>query len=156
MPKDTQSRKWQITINNPVEKGYKHERIKEELIKFKSLVYWCIADEIGENHTYHTHVFIALNSAARFSTIKSRFEGAHYEMANGTCQQNRNYVFKEGKWEKDKKKETNLPETHEEFGELPIERQGARNDLADLQDMIRQGYSNYDIISERLQFRCLK
>jgi hypothetical protein len=45
------------------------------------------------------------------------------------------------------KKETNLAETHEEFGEMPIERQDARNDLADLQDMIRQGYSNYEIIS---------
>ena len=33
-----------------------------------------------------------------------------------------------------------------------IERQGAKNDLADLQDMIRQGYSNYDIISERPNF----
>ena len=68
-------------------------------------------------------------------------------MANGTYQQNRDYVFKEGKWEKDKKKETNLAETHEEYGEMPVERKGARNDLVDLQDMIRQGYSNYEIIS---------
>ena len=73
-------------------------------------------------------------------------------MANGTCQQNRDYVFKEGKWEKNKKKETNLHETHEEYGEMPVERQGARNDLVHLQDMIRQGYSNYEIISERPNF----
>lgn len=48
MGKDSQSRKWQLTINNPVEKGYTHEVIKSILIDMKSLVYWCMADEIGE------------------------------------------------------------------------------------------------------------
>ena len=57
MEKDTQSRKWQITINNPLEKGFTHDRIKEILSSLK-LVYWCMADEIGENGTYHTHIYI--------------------------------------------------------------------------------------------------
>jgi hypothetical protein len=146
--KDSKSRKWQITINNPVEKGYTHERIREELSKFKSIEYWVMSDEVGEEGTYHTHVFAAFNSCVRFSTVKSRFSGAHYEMANGTSQQNKDYVFKEGKWEKDKKKETNLIETHEEYGSMPIERQGARNDLEDLYAMIKEGMSNYDIIEQ--------
>ena len=46
--------------------------------------------------------------------------------AHGTSQQNRDYICKEGKWSKDKKKETNLQETFEEDGEMPIERKGAR------------------------------
>ncbi len=146
MDKDTQSRKWQITINNPIDKGYTHEKIKELLNEFKSLIYWCMSDEIGENLTYHTHIYLACSSAVRFSTIKNKFDGAHFEMANGTSQQNKDYVFKEGKWAKDKKKDTNLVNTHEEYGEVPIERQGARNDLHDLYDMIKQGMSNYDII----------
>jgi hypothetical protein len=146
--KDSKSRKWQITINNPVEKGFTHERIREELCKFKSLEYWVMSDEVGEEGTYHTHLFVAFNSCVRFSTVKSRFEGAHYEMANGTSQQNKDYVYKEGKWEKDKKKETNLIETHEEYGTMPIERQGARNDLEDLYAMIKEGMSNYDIIEQ--------
>ncbi len=146
MDKDTRSRKWQITINNPVEKGFTHERIKELLEEFTSLVYWCMSDEIGENGTYHTHIYMALSNASRFSTIQSKFEGGHFEMANGTSQQNKDYVFKEGKWAKDKKKDTNLVNTHEEYGEVPIERQGARNDLHDLYDMIKQGMSNYEII----------
>lgn len=146
--KDTRSRKWQITINNPKEKGFDHERIKEQLGTFKSCVYWCLSDEIGENGTYHTHIFMACSDAVRFSTIKKKFERAHFEMAKGTSKENRDYIFKEGKWEKDKKKETNLPETHEEFGDMPVERQGQRNDLIDLYDMIKQGLSNFDIIEE--------
>lgn len=146
--KDTRSRKWQITINNPKEKGFDHERIKEQLGTFKSCVYWCLSDEIGENGTYHTHVFMACSDAVRFSTIKKKFERAHFEMAKGTSKENRDYIFKEGKWDKDKKKETNLPETHEEFGDMPVERQGQRNDLIDLYDMIKQGLSNFDIIEE--------
>jgi hypothetical protein len=146
--KDSQSRKWQLTINNPVEKGYTHDEIKDELKKFSNMLYWCISDEVGENGTYHTHVYFALSSATRFSTVKSRFDGAHFEMAKGTSQQNRDYVFKEGKWEKDKKHETNLFNTHEEFGECPVERQGQRNDLHDLYDMIKSGMSNYDIIEQ--------
>ena len=146
--KDSQSRKWQVTINNPVEKGYSHEHIKELLSEFKSLSYWCMSDEVGENGTYHTHIYMALSNATRFSTVKNRFQGAHFEMANGTHKQNRDYVFKEGKWEKDKKKETNLADTHEEFGEMPVERQGQRNDLIDLYDMIKSGMSNYEIIED--------
>jgi hypothetical protein len=50
--------------------------------------------------------------------------------------------FKEGRWVKDKKKGTKFVNTHEEFGEMPIERQGARNGIHDLYDMIKQGMSN--------------
>lgn len=146
MDKDTQSRKWQITINNPVEKGFTHERIREELEGIKSCIYWCMSDEIGDEGTYHTHIYIACSSAVRFSTIKKKFDGGHFEMANGTSQQNKDYVFKTGKWLKDKKADTNLKETHEEYGDCPVERQGKRNDLEDLYDMIKQGMTNYQII----------
>lgn len=149
---DTKSRKWLVTINNPLEKGYTHDRIKEELSKFTSMAFWCMSDEIGENGTFHTHIYIALNNATRFSTLKTRFEGAHFDLANGTSQQNKDYVFKEGKWEKDKKKDTNLKETHEEYGECPVERQGHRTDLEDLYDMIKQGMSNFEIIESSPQY----
>lgn len=146
MAKNPQARKWLITINNPIEKGYSHDRIKEIFLKFSAMRYWCMADEIGEDHTYHTHIYICLSSASKFSTIKNRFDGGHFDIVKGTSQQNRDYIFKEGKWEKDKKKETHLAETREEFGECPVERPGQRNDLHDLYDMIKDGMSNYDII----------
>ncbi len=147
--KDTQSRKWQITINNPLEKGYTHDRLKEILSEMKSLVYWCMADETGnQDGTYHTHIYLHGRGALRFSTIRKRFEGGHFEMARGTALQNMQYVSKTGKWEGDKKADTRVENTFEEWGEMPVERQGARNDLADLYCMIKEGLSDYDILEQ--------
>jgi hypothetical protein len=150
--KDTQSRKWQITINNPEKHGYSREFVKEILAKFKSLEYWCMADEVGEEGTPHTHLYMAFSSAARFSTIKKKFPKTHIEMARGTTKENREYIFKEGKWEKDRKRDGHKIETREEFGEMPIERPGARNDLADLLDMVKEGMTTHDIIEENPKF----
>lgn len=149
MSKDSQSRKWQVTFNNPVEHGYAHEEIKKRLNLLSSVLYWCMCDEIGEQKTYHTHLFIAFASAVRFSTMSKKFEGVHLEPANGTSQQNRDYVRKEGKWADDEKKETNLPETFEEFGEMPQERQGQRTDITALYDMVKDGLSTYEILENR-------
>lgn len=148
MERDSKSRKWQVTINNPVEKGFTHEKIKQIFKDFKNLTYWVMSDEIGETGTYHTHFFIYCSSAVRFSTMLKRFPGAHFEMARGTCLDNLDYIYKQGKWAKEKKAETNLLDTHEESGGVPIERQGARNDIADLYDMIKDGMSNYDIMED--------
>lgn len=141
---DKQSRKWQMTINNPIEKGLTHEKIKEKIKTIKSVVYFCMADEAGQ--TPHTHVYLACSSAVRFSTLKKQFPAAHLEMARGTSDENRAYVAKSGKWENDKKHGTSIPGTFEESGEMPVERQGARNDLADLYDMVKEGMSNFEII----------
>lgn len=146
MEKDSRSRKWLITINNPAEKGFTHERIKEKLREFDSVLYWCMSDEVGDEGTYHTHIFIAAENAIRFSTIKNRFSGGHFDMAKGTSAQNRDYVFKEGRWAKDKKEGTNIRESHEEYGEMPIERQGQRNDIHDLYAMIKEGMSDFDLL----------
>lgn len=146
MKQDSRSRKWQITINNPIEKGYTHDKIRENLQKLKSVIYWCMSDEVSESDTYHTHIYVVANNAIRFSTMKNHFEGSHFEIARGTNIENRDYIFKLGKWIKDKKKETNLADTHESWGDIPIERQGARNDLADLYDMIKEGLDNYEIL----------
>lgn len=150
---NTKSRKWQLTINNPDENGFTHESIKEKLILLSSVIYYCMADEKGlEEKTPHTHVFLAASSPVRFSTIKKHFPEAHIEMVRGTCQENRDYIFKEGKWLEDTKNETNNPDSHEEWGEMPVERQGARNDYAILYDMIKSGMSNYEIMETTPQY----
>ncbi|MCI9114275.1 MAG: replication protein, partial [Oscillibacter sp.] len=52
--KDTASRKWQLTFNNPEEHGWTHDKIREVLRSFKTMAYWCMADEIGaEEKTPH-------------------------------------------------------------------------------------------------------
>ena len=146
------SRKWQITINNPQTKGYTHDRIKLLLNSLKSIVYYCMSDEIAKSH--HTHIYALFSSPVRFSTIKTRFPEAHIEKAYGTSTENRDYIFKEGRWVNDKKKETNLNDTHEEWGEIPLERQGARNDYAELYEMLQEGMSNYEILEEKPDFIC--
>lgn len=149
---DTQSRKWQITINNPIEKGFSHDKIKEVLQEFKTLIYWCMSDEIGENGTFHTHIYLHSKNAIRFSVMHNRFEGGHFEMARGTSLQNRDYVFKQGKWANTDKEDTNIKDSHEESGECPVERQGARNDISDLYDMIKDGLTNYEILEQAPQY----
>lgn len=49
MENDVRSRKWLVTINNPVEKGFNHNAIKAQLQLFKNCAYWCMSDEIGKD-----------------------------------------------------------------------------------------------------------
>ena len=148
---DKQSRKWQLTINNPQDKGLDHDAIKKTLEQFKSCVYWCLADEIGlDTHTHHTHLFFCLKSPAKFYTVKKRFPEAHIEAAKGTIQENRAYVQKSGKWADDPKADTSVPGTFEESGEPPEEPgQGARTDIAELYRLIaEEGMSNAEVMEQ--------
>lgn len=142
--KDPQGRKWILTINNPEEKGLNHQKIKEKITQYPSLTYYCMADEKGTS--YHIHVFFALEHPTRFSSIKRRFPEAHIDRAEGTATECRAYIQKAGKWANSDKAETSIPNTFEEWGEVPAERQGERADLAILYQMIKDGYSNYEIM----------
>ncbi|MDL2288163.1 replication protein [Oscillospiraceae bacterium OttesenSCG-928-F05] len=148
MEKDTQSRKWLLTFNNPLDKELDHTVIKGVLSEMKPVIYWVMSDEVGEEKTPHTHVFFACSSPVRFSTVKRCFPTAHIDNARGSCEENRAYVLKIGKWEIDAKGETKVDGTGEEWGTMPIERQGQRNDLAELYNMIESGMSNFQIISQ--------
>jgi hypothetical protein len=144
--KDTQSRKWMLTINNPITYGLTHDKLKDIFVFFTSLIYWCMSDEVGECGTYHTHVYLCFSSAVRFSTLKEKFgKEPHLQMCKGKSAHVRDYVYKEGKWLTDKKAETNLKETHEESGDVPAETQGKRNDMVKLYEMIKDGLDNYQI-----------
>lgn len=55
--KDTTCRKWMITINNPLDKGFSHDKIKEVLISIRGLDYWAMCDEIGNEKTYFTYAY---------------------------------------------------------------------------------------------------
>ena len=53
MPRETSSRKYLLTINNPIEHGYTHEKIKEIVNAFSGCIYWCVSDEVGSEGTPH-------------------------------------------------------------------------------------------------------
>ena len=97
MGNNSQSRKWSLVINNPLEAGLDHTAISEKLHLF-SPDYYCMADEIATTGTYHTHVFFYAPSPSRFSTVKKRFPIAHIEKAYGSVQENRSYLRKDGRW----------------------------------------------------------
>ena len=146
---DKQSRKYQLTINNPADKGLDHEAIKQILAQFKSCTYWAMADEVGlDTATPHTHIFMVLKSPAKFSTVKNRFPEAHIEAAKGTSEENRAYIQKSGKWASDPKSGTTIPGTFEESGSLPEEPgQGYRSDIAEIYRQIEDGMSNAKIMA---------
>lgn len=134
-----QSRKWQLTINNPAEKGITHDVLRESLAKFTGMVYWCMCDETGSEGTYHTHVYFVLRTPTVHTVVENRFPSIHRENVKGTSQQNRDYVLKDGeKYGKQPDGSYNYTDgsgkthtgvnhtvTFEEWGEMPIERQGA-------------------------------
>lgn len=146
--KDTASRKWQLTFNNPEEHGWTHEKIRETLRTFKTMCYWCMADEIGANEqTPHTHLFINLSpSNCRFSTLKSKFPGAHIEKALGTSRENREYILKDGKWKDTEKGTTTIPGSFEEFGECPEEHQGKSKEADKILELLKDGANNLEVI----------
>ena len=150
--KDTQSRRYLLTLNDPIPKGFTHDVITSTLMSFKGIRYYCLADEQGT--TYHTHIYAVFHSPVRFSTIRNKFNNqVHIDQVYGSSSDCRAYVAKEGdKWEGTDKQETRIDGTFEEWGELPQEHQGARNDLSFLYEMVKEGYSNFEIIEENPDF----
>ncbi|MCC8100286.1 MAG: viral replication protein [Clostridiales bacterium] len=151
MANNSQSRKWALTINNPILFGFSHEKIVE-ILKMFILQYFCLADEIATTGTYHTHIFMLSESPIRFSTIKNRFEIAHIEKAYGTAQENRLYILKEGKWANTDKAETIVPGTFEEYGVLPSPREEKAPAMAQLVKDIQDGRDNVEIITDNPKF----
>ncbi len=146
MARSLASRKYLLTMNNPVEHGYTHAHIRELLEGFAGISYWCMCDEIGKEGTPHTHVFLASRNPIMLSTLHLRFYGAHIDFVSGTHQENRDYVRKEGKWLNDEKRDTNLPETFEEYGEMPLNRTKGKSDSEEIYRMIKAGCGNIEIL----------
>lgn len=148
MPREKASRKYQLTINNPSEHNLTHDVIKTTISSFPGCIYWCLCDEVGQEGTPHTHLYVVFENAVMFSTIQKRFYGAHIEPAKGSNQENRDYVHKEGKWADSEKKETNLPETFEESGELPPEPERHQKYSEAVLMMLQNGATNAEILQE--------
>jgi len=150
---DTQARKYQLTINNPQDKGLTHEEIRRRLGELRSVEYFCLADEVGEEGTPHTHVYLVAQSPIRFSTIKKKFDTAHIETARGSNEENRAYVAKSGKkWED--KASTSVPGTFEEHGEMPPDMQpGERTDFVIIAELIAAGLTPEQIFAVNFAWR---
>lgn len=138
---------YQITINNPQTYGCDHLTIKQTLIDhFPTLRYFCMADEIGENGTYHTHIYVCFNSRVRFRTVQKHFNHAYITPAFGSVQSNLEYIRKSGKWKDTEKAETSVKGTFEDWGTVPSQK-GTILELEELYRMVEAGYTNAEILA---------
>lgn len=151
---NSQSRKWNITINNPETVGLNHKAIVEKLKLFCPR-YYCLADEIATTGTPHTHIFLLSDSPIRFSTIKNRLPVAHIERAYGSAQDNRDYVRKGGKWADSDKAETVVAGTFQEWGDMPSEKAEKAPLMVQVIEDIKNGKTTAQIIEDNpaLAFR---
>lgn len=148
---NSQSRKWALVINNPLEAGLDHDHICDILMRFFP-DYFCMADEIATTGTFHTHIFIYSHSPIRFSTMKGRFPTAHIEKAYGSAKDNRDYILKTGRWENDAKAETSVDGSFYEYGKLPKEKDENSPKMSKLLDSIRDGKRTTEIIDNSPEF----
>lgn len=140
-----QSRKWQITINNPLEHNLTHEVLIEILHKFAP-DYIALADEVASTGTYHTHIFLYSSSPIRFSTLKNRLPLAHIEKAFGSIQENRDYITKSGRWADTEKAETSVENTFYEYGTPPTEKEEESPLICTLIEALKNSESTAKII----------
>lgn len=145
MSQDTQSRSYQITINNPDEKGFDNNKINTIIAKSK-VKFACYAREIGEQGTPHIHIYIVFPSARRFSTLLKLFPGAHIETTYGSVQDNIDYIKKEGKFANTDKAETKVEGSYREVGEIPTSESLNSSDMEEVVKLLEEGYSVIEII----------
>ena len=157
-----QSRKWQLTFNNPADHGFTHDAIVEAIEGLASVVYWCLCDETGSEGTYHTHLYICFQNPKLHTVIANAFPGAHRENVKGTSQQNRDYVLKDGeKYNKQpdgsydyvdssskRHHGVNHSDTFLEWGEMPREHQGKNKDVERILALLKDGADNLEIVNE--------
>lgn len=157
-----QSRKWMVTINNPLDHGFTHDAIIALMsgVRGQSL-YWCMCDEEGDEcETLHTHIFIYRSSPFTARQIDNLFPKMHRDNCYGTALESRAYVLKDGeKFNKapdgsydytDSKGKRhqgiNYSDSFFEFGTCPDEHQGKSAAAVLIVDMVRDGASNREIV----------
>lgn len=141
-----QSRSWIVTIENPNNKGYTDDIIKKKCDLFFP-VYYCYAREIGDKGTPHIHIYIRTKGGTRFSTMQRRFPKAHLDVAQGTPQECRDYIRKEGEKYADKK-HTSVPGSFYEFGELPKAVDTRSCSMEDMLSDIKDGMSLLELVDK--------
>lgn len=111
---------WCFTLNNPTDD---EEQRLVDLFDQSWVVYLIFGREVGENGTAHYQGFISLNTRKTLSALKGHIsERIHLEVAKGSPQQAADYCKKDGDFE--------------EFGQLPLSKQGKRTDWERLREWI--------------------
>lgn len=149
----SQSRKYQLTINSPVQHGITDELVKDILGNMLTLNYFCFSHEVGnEKAREHMHIFLYSQSPIRFGTIKNKFPVAHIERAYGSVKENRDYVAKVGKWQETEKAKTSVKDSFFEWGNCPDENEERAPDQVEIMRMIQAGNTTLEIIQKKQKY----
>lgn len=152
--KDYPNKSWFCVFNNPIQHGYEGtpqeicERLRDEWIDSHPAGsgWWgyCISAEGLE----HVHMVVEDVKKMRFAEIKKTYApGAHFEKTQGTKKEVEAYINKTGKFE-EKGEEVVFSC---QVGELKG-KQGRRSDLIHMYDMIRDGFTDYEIIEDNPEY----
>lgn len=148
--KEWPSKSWFCVFNNPDEHGYDGdpkeicERLRDEWIDAHPAGSGWWGYCISAAGLHHIHMVVEDVKKMRFSEIKKTYApGAHFEKTQGTKKEVEAYINKTGKYEE--KGEQVIYSC--QVGELKG-KQGRRTDLLHMYDMIRDGFTDYEIIED--------
>lgn len=105
--------------------------------------------EIGDNGTHHCHMVLEDKSQCRATAITKLFPTIHVDQTRGTKKDVTAYVEKTGKFEE--KHHTVLVPA--KFSGDIEGKQGKRNDLEDIQDMLEAGLAPEEIMMTNFSYR---
>lgn len=127
---------WCFTLNNPGLLGEQAlgDRLRV-LLSEGTAVYAIYGRETGASGTPHLQGYVSLASKQRLSWLKANLsEGAHFEVRRGTQAQAIDYCKKDGDFQ--------------EFGTVPVSKQGQRTDLEKAKALIDDGHTIVDVAEE--------
>lgn len=93
------SKTWSIVVIHSSQSIFRNELRKK--IWSLSPSDWCVADEY-HNECWHTHIYISSEVPIDFFRIRFLFPHSNINVGEGSYEENRDYVFKEGKYEKER------------------------------------------------------
>lgn len=142
------SRSVQITINDPVAKGFTHEVILH-IAGLLNVRCMAMVDEIGyKSQLLHTHIFMYRDNAMASSRLQHLFPSAHLEKCKGTALENRDYLRKTGTDANIAKAGTQVPGSYFEWGDWPEPAEERNPRMYQLVDMVRQGMTDEEILAQ--------
>lgn len=127
-------RKYFLTINNWVNAEW--EMATSEI---QNCSYGLCCKEVGESGTPHIHIWLHYKNARSFKSINKKFKRANIQEGKGT-DQDQSYLKKDG--------------DYEEFGEP--EKQGKRNDIHAVKEIIKSGGNMGDVIENCNSYQAIR
>ena len=148
------SKSWFCVFNNPADHGYTGEpeeicnQLRDEWISGSETRSGAWLYCVSADGLHHIHMVLEDSKTMRFSQIKASYaKGMHFEPTKGNKKQVEDYINKRGEFA-EKGEEIIFSVVH---GEIKG-RQGKRNDLTKIYDLISEGFSISEILNSDASF----